>query len=151
MLAALVAIAVFVVLAVLILRWVQSDYASEGRLTVRSSVGLWLLYFFHADTVATAAYAGALRFDAAPATAGYVAAVLVGVPGVVLFLAVALAGRSGLVGLFGAFVTRSTRIEEEHPQRRHGAAWRRYTDSVPIVPRARRATAGRSPGPAGRR
>jgi hypothetical protein len=43
MLAALVAIAVFVVLAVLSVRWVQSDYASEGRLTVRSSVGLWLL------------------------------------------------------------------------------------------------------------
>jgi protein-S-isoprenylcysteine O-methyltransferase Ste14 len=190
MLAALVAIAVFVVLAVLSVRWVQSDYASEGRLTVRSSVGLWLLYFFHADTVATAAYAGGLRLEAAPATAGYIAAVLVGVPGVVLFLAagialgasgvdgerlvthgpyrlmrhpqnfgwglmllgVALAGRSLLaillVGLFAAFVERSTRVEEGHLERRHGGVWRRYRVAVPIVPRLRRAIAGRSPGPA---
>lgn len=71
MAASLFAIVVFSALAAVILRWAESDYAENGELTARSTLGAWLLYFFHGDSVATAAYVGALQLDFIPATAAW--------------------------------------------------------------------------------
>ena len=86
MLASLLAIAVFAALAAVVVRWAQVDYDEDGRLTVRSTVGGWLLYFFHADSVATAAYAGALRVDAIPPSVGWATGTAVALVGIVVFI-----------------------------------------------------------------
>jgi len=85
--AALLAIAVFVALALVVVRWSEVDYERHERLTTRSTIGAWLLYLFHADTVATASYAGALEVRVLPSVVALAAGIIVGALGLALFLA----------------------------------------------------------------
>lgn len=115
MLPLLLAIAVFAALAVVVVRAAEADYERSGQLGVRASVLGWLLYLFHADTVVTAAYAGALRIDV-PFAAAIALAPAVGVIGLVLFV-------SAAVGLAGStsedpprLLTRGAFAVSRHPQ-----------------------------------
>lgn len=83
------AVAVFVALAAVLVRWTEADYRESGRLTTRSTIVGWLLYLFHADSVAAAAYADALRIEAVPARAALVFGVGIGVVGLVFFVGAA--------------------------------------------------------------
>lgn len=60
MVALSLAIGIFALLASVVVRWARQDYAQNGELSTRSNVSSWLLYFFHADSVATAAWAQAV-------------------------------------------------------------------------------------------
>ena len=51
-----VAVGVFAVLAALTLRLVRADVDDGGRSRTLSAVATWLVYLFHADTVAAAAF-----------------------------------------------------------------------------------------------
>lgn len=115
MLVALAAIAVFAGLAALVVRWAESDYAEGGELGTRSTVGGWLLYLFHADSVATAAYAGALRVDALPAAVAWGLAAAIGGAGIGLFAA-AVSGLAQVAGGEPRLQTRGAFRLMRHPQ-----------------------------------
>lgn len=89
MAASIFAIVVFSALAAVVLGWAEADYAENGELTSRSTLGAWLLYFFHGDSVATAAYVGALQLSFVPETAALVAGGAVGAVGIVFFIGAA--------------------------------------------------------------
>ena len=65
----LVSVALFTAAAVLVLQWARRDLARSGTLSTKSLVASWLLYVLHADTVATAAWMGALSVEAPRAAA----------------------------------------------------------------------------------
>lgn len=90
MLALLSAIAVFTALAALVLHWAREDLADRGALSAKSTVASWLLYVFHADTVASAAWIGALAVDA-PREAALAAGGVIAATGFVVFLGGTLA------------------------------------------------------------
>lgn len=99
MLALLITVAVFSTMAVLVLRWAADDFSETGTLSGRSVVASWLLYVFHADTVATAALIGALAVDV-PRTAALIGGAALAVCGFGVFVAatVALARHGDLAG-----------------------------------------------------
>ena len=76
----------FLALAALVLRWARHDLRDRGALSGRSAAASWLLYVFHADTVASAAWAQALTVDA-PRAPAIALGVLLGVFGSSVFLA----------------------------------------------------------------
>ncbi len=86
MLALLLAVVVFTALAVLVLRWAADDLAGPGTLSAKALVSSWLLYVFHADTVATAALTGAITVDVPSAPALAIGAGIA-LAGFVVFLA----------------------------------------------------------------
>ena len=85
MLALLIAVAVFTAVAVLVLRWAGQDLVGRGALSAKSVLASWLLYVFHADTVASAAWINALAVDV-PRTVALAAGALVAVAGFAVFL-----------------------------------------------------------------
>lgn len=82
----LVSVALFTAAAVLVLRWARRDLAGAGTLSTKSLVASWLLYVFHADTVATAAWMGAVSVEAPRAVALALGAVIA-ISGFGVFLA----------------------------------------------------------------
>lgn len=118
MLALLVASVVFTGLAVLVLRWAARDLAGSGSLSAKAVVASWLLYVFHADTVTTAAWMGALTVDVSRGAAVAVGAVFA-VLGFSLFLAatVGLARDGDFAGpRTRRLVTRGPYRVSRHPQ-----------------------------------
>ena len=85
MLALLGSVVVFSVAAMLVLRWAANDLAKAGKLSAKSVVASWLLYVFHADTVATAAWMGAVSVGV-PRAAALVAGAALAVSGFAIFL-----------------------------------------------------------------
>lgn len=86
MIALLLSVTVFAGLAALVVRWARLDYEQNGSLSTRSAVSSWLLYAFHADSVATAAWVGAVPIGV-PAAAAQVVGGAIAVAGFVLFIA----------------------------------------------------------------
>lgn len=86
----LVSVAIFTGAALLVLRWAGRDLAGLRALSTKSLVASWLLYVFHADTVATAAWIGAVAVDVPPAAALFIGATLA-ITGFGVFLAATLA------------------------------------------------------------
>ena len=82
----LVSVALFTAAAVLVLRWARRDLAGSGALSTKSLVASWLLYVFHADTVATAAWMGAVSVQA-PRAAALPLGAAIAVTGFGVFLA----------------------------------------------------------------
>ena len=58
-----VAVSVFGLLAAFVLRLADEDLEKRGGLGAIASISLWLLYLFHADTVAAAAFTDLGRID----------------------------------------------------------------------------------------
>ena len=81
-----VAVAVFGLLAVFVLRLADADLEKRGGLGMVASISLWLLYLFHADTVAAAAFTDVGRIDA-PAAPFMASGLLLASAGWLLFLA----------------------------------------------------------------
>lgn len=118
MVALLIAVAVFAGLAAVVVHWARLDYERNGALSARSAVSSWLLYFFHADSVATAAYVGALPVDVSP-TGAAIAGMAIAVAGFAFFaLATRTLVREG--GIAGAdtrqLVTSGVYAISRHPQ-----------------------------------
>ena len=112
MAALVLAILLFVGLAALVLHWARRDLETLGTLSSKSAVASWLLYVFHADTVATAAYANALEFELPRAVTLGVGCALIAV-GLLIFIAAAVSlVRHG--ALDGA---RTTRLVTSGPYR----------------------------------
>lgn len=118
MTALLAAIVAFSGFAILLLTWAGQDYERRGTLTWRSAIAAWLLYLFHADTVATAAFTDIARLPV-PAGPALALGVLVGVIGFGVFTAavVALVRRGGFDGLTATrLVTDGVFRFSRHPQ-----------------------------------
>lgn len=118
MIALLVATAIFAVAAAGLLAWARQDYAKAGTLTWRSAIGAWMLYLFHADTVATAAFMD-VAIVPVPEAPALVAGIAIGVTGFALFAAavVALVRRGGFDGLTATrLVTDGVFRLSRHPQ-----------------------------------
>ena len=118
MVALAAAVIAFSALAWLLLVWARQDYERDGRPTWRSAIAAWMLYLFHADTVATAAFAdvGRLSVGRAPFLALGIA---VGMIGLALFVGavVALVRRGGFDGLVASrLVTDGAFGISRHPQ-----------------------------------
>lgn len=90
MLALLISVVIFTATALLVLRWAADDLAGDGALSTRSIVASWLLYVLHADTVASAAWMGAVTIEVPRAAAMALGGALA-VAGFALFLAATLA------------------------------------------------------------
>ena len=118
MVALVAAVVAFTLFAILVLAWAEQDYERRGTLGWRSAVAAWLLYLFHADTVATASFTDVARVGLAREIA-LVLGVLVGTTGLVLFMAavVALVRRGGFDGLLSTrLVTDGAFGLSRHPQ-----------------------------------
>ena len=89
MTALVVSVVLFSAAAVLVLRWAAADLAGRGALSTKSILASWLLYVFHADTVASAAWMGALDI-AVPRPAALIAGAILAVSGFSVFLAATL-------------------------------------------------------------
>lgn len=116
--ALLATVAVFSAMAILVLRWAADDLADTGTLSGKSIVASWLLYVFHADTVATAALMGAMTVDA-PRTAALAggAALAIGGFGVFVAATIALARHGDMAGpRTGRLVVVGPYRRSRHPQ-----------------------------------
>ena len=112
------AVVAFTAFAALLLMWAEQDYERRGTLTWRSAIAAWLLYLFHADTVATAAFTDVGRVPV-PATPALAIGVGIGLVGFGLFVAavVALVRRGGFDGLVATrLVTDGVFGFSRHPQ-----------------------------------
>ena len=87
-------------LAGLVLRWVREDFESDGGLSPRSGVAIWILYFLHADAVGAAAFADFAKLDL-PRSLAVGGGLLVGAAGLAIFVAASgtLARRGDMAGL----------------------------------------------------
>ena len=81
-----VAVGVFGLLAAFVLRLADEDLEKRGGLGAIASISLWLLYLFHADTVAAAAFTDLGRIDV-PAGPFLASGLLLAAGGWFLFLA----------------------------------------------------------------
>lgn len=112
------AVVAFTGFAALLLFWAEQDYERQGTLTWRSAIAAWLLYLFHADTVATAAFSDIGRLGL-PDGPFLVLGVTIGVVGFSLFVGaiVALVRRGGFDGLTATnLVTDGVFRFSRHPQ-----------------------------------
>ncbi len=118
MVALVIAVAVFAGLAALVVHGARVDYEGNGVLSTRSAVSSWLLYFFHADSVASAAYVEALAVDVPVMLAGAVGMTLA-VGGFLVFaLATRTLARNGALASPGTqqLVTSGVYSISRHPQ-----------------------------------
>ena len=118
MLGIVAAVVAFTGFAALLLVWAEQDYAQHRTLTWRSAIASWLLYFFHANTVATAAFSDFGRLDALR-TPLLLLGAAVGSVGFVIFVAavMALVRRGGFDGLRATrLVTDGVFAWNRHPQ-----------------------------------
>ena len=114
----LVSVALFTAAAVLVLRCARRDLARSGTLSTKSLVASWLLYVFHADTVATAAWMGAVSVEAPRAVALPLGAAIA-ITGFAVFLAAtrALVRHGDFVGArTRRLVTIGVYRHSRHPQ-----------------------------------
>lgn len=81
---------VFGAAGALVLQLAQADHEEEGGLRTRSAVALFLLAFFHANTVLSAAFTPLARVDALPRVPLLVLGLAVSVAGWALFIAATL-------------------------------------------------------------
>jgi protein-S-isoprenylcysteine O-methyltransferase Ste14 len=126
----LIAFAVFCVAAVIVLRIVD-----DGRGTILPAVAVWLLYFFHADTVVAAAYSDVGRLPA-PAAPFLVVGLATAAGGWLLFLVATrqLVRDGGFVGLVPSrLVTVGAFRLSRHPQ---NAGWAIMLLGVAIASRS---------------
>lgn len=118
MIALLAAVVAFTGFAALLLAWAERDYERNGTLTWPSAIAAWMLYLFHADTVATAAFTDVARLGV-PSGPALVIGSAIGAAGLVLFVAavVALVRRGGFDGLGATeLVTDGVFGLSRHPQ-----------------------------------
>ena len=105
MTAFIVAAALFVAFAALLLRLARADLAEAGQWRITTAIGVWLLYLFHADTIAATAFTDVGRVD---------------VPAGPFLLAGSLLG------------PRFARLEERHLLRQFGNRYASYRDRTPV-------------------
>ena len=80
-----IAAAIFVALAAVTVRLLRADLERPGGQTARSALATWLVYLFHADTVAAAAFTDVARLPV-PATPFLVGGLALAAFGWLLFL-----------------------------------------------------------------
>ena len=118
MVALLAAAVAFTGFAALLLVWAEQDYDRSGTLSWRSAVATWMLYLFHADTVATAAFMDVGRVPV-PQRPALALGLAIGAIGLGLFVAavVALVRDGCFDGLSSTrLVTRGAFRLSRHPQ-----------------------------------
>ena len=130
-----VAAGLFALLAALTLRLVRADAATGGRPRTLSALAIWLVYLFHADTVAAAAFTDVGRVDL-PAGPFLVAGLTLALAGWLLFLAatITLVREGGFEGLRTSRAVFSGPFRfSRHPQ---NAGWAMLLLGVAIASRS---------------
>jgi protein-S-isoprenylcysteine O-methyltransferase Ste14 len=115
----LAAFVVFGLAGGLVLTLADADADREGGVQARTAVALWLLSFFHANTVVSAAFTDTGRLDALPRVPFLVVGLLVSVAGWLLFIVATtqLVRRGAFVGLETTkLVTTGLFARMRHPQ-----------------------------------
>jgi protein-S-isoprenylcysteine O-methyltransferase Ste14 len=115
----LAAFVVFGLAGGLVLQLAQADADREGGVQARSAIALWLLAFFHANTVVSAAFTETGRIEALPRVPFLVAGLAVSVVGWVLFIVATstLVRRGAFAGLETTrLVTGGVYARLRHPQ-----------------------------------
>jgi len=115
----LAAFVVFGLAGGLVLTLAEADADREGGLQARSAIALWLLAFFHANTVVSAAFTDVGRIDALPRVPFLVAGLAVSAAGWVLFIVATstLVRRGAFAGLETTrLVTTGVYARTRHPQ-----------------------------------
>ncbi len=115
----LAAFVVFGLAGGLVLTLADADADREGGVQARTAVALWLLAFFHANTVVSAAFTDAGRLDALPRVPFLVLGLVVSAVGWLVFITATaqLVRRGAFVGLETTkLVTTGLFARMRHPQ-----------------------------------
>jgi protein-S-isoprenylcysteine O-methyltransferase Ste14 len=115
----LAAFVVFGLAGGLVLTLADADADREGGLQARTAIALWLLAFFHANTVVSAAFTDVLRLDGLPRVPFLVLGLAISAGGWIVFIVATaqLVRRGAFVGLETTkLVTTGLFARTRHPQ-----------------------------------